>query len=210
MADPSRRWKESAGYRQNSIDTKWSAPCQRTRKEKRFQLACVRCRTVTRSPCAYAVSVRAVEIQNDRLPVPTGVPHVPEDASNSGLWSRISARPGSFETSCERAMNNFVQQGQRESGADFLVPRGRSFITLLEAFRATGGTVPGEIVGRLLEEHQVGKAVSLAKLIYAGQAFGRNCRRCGRGGRWRRGLQDRTHGWMAAARPTCSPRISRL
>lgn len=52
------------------------------------------------------------------------------------------------------------------------VPSGRGFIALLEAFRATGGTAPGEFVGRLLEEHQVGNAVSLTKLISTGQAFG--------------------------------------
>ena len=69
-------------------------------------------------------------------------------------------------------MRNFVEQGQRKSGAEFDVPSGRGFIALLEAFRATGGTAPGEIAGRLLEEHQVGNAVSLAKLIYTGQAFG--------------------------------------
>ena len=69
-------------------------------------------------------------------------------------------------------MRNFVQQGQRNSGADFEVPSSHGFIALLEAFRATGGTAPGAIVGRLLEEHQVGNAVCLAKLIYTGQAFG--------------------------------------
>ena len=72
----------------------------------------------------------------------------------------------------ERGMRNFLQQGQRELGAEFDVPSRHGFIALLEAFRATGGTAPGEIVGRLLEEHQVGTAVSLAKLIYTGQAFG--------------------------------------
>lgn len=69
-------------------------------------------------------------------------------------------------------MKSFVQPAWRAWDADFNVPNGRSFIALLEAFRATGGTAPGEIVGRLLEEHQVGNAVSLAKLIYTGQAFG--------------------------------------
>ena len=49
---------------------------------------------------------------------------------------------------------------------------GRDFIALLEAFRATGGLAPGEIVSRLLEERQAGDAVSLAKLIHAGQALG--------------------------------------
>jgi hypothetical protein len=57
-------------------------------------------------------------------------------------------------------------------GTDFGVHSGRRFIALLEAFRATGGTAPGEIVARLLEEHQVGNVVSLAKLIHMGQAFG--------------------------------------
>jgi hypothetical protein len=52
------------------------------------------------------------------------------------------------------------------------VPGGRSFIALLEAFRATGGTAPGDIVGRLLEEHQAGGLGSLARLIYSGQVFG--------------------------------------
>lgn len=69
-------------------------------------------------------------------------------------------------------MKCFVQPAWRAWDADFSVPNGRGFIALLEAFRATGGTAPGEIVGRLLEEHQVGNAVSLAKLIYTGQAFG--------------------------------------
>ena len=51
------------------------------------------------------------------------------------------------------------------------VPSGRGFIALLEAFRATGGTAPGEILGRLLAEYQFGHTVSLAKLIYSGQVF---------------------------------------
>jgi hypothetical protein len=55
---------------------------------------------------------------------------------------------------------------------DVDVPSAHGFVALLEAFRATGGTAPGDIVGRLLEEHQAGNAVSLAKLIYTGQVFG--------------------------------------
>jgi hypothetical protein len=58
------------------------------------------------------------------------------------------------------------------TNADLETPCGSSFVALLEAFRATGGTAPGDIVGRLLEEHQVGNAVSLATLIYTGQVFG--------------------------------------
>ena len=49
---------------------------------------------------------------------------------------------------------------------------GSGFVTLLEAFRASGGTAPGDIVGRLLEDHQVGGTVSLAKLVHSGQVFG--------------------------------------
>jgi Protein of unknown function (DUF2384) len=67
---------------------------------------------------------------------------------------------------------SFAQAGDRESGADCDVPSGRGFIALLAAFRATGGTAPGQIVGRLLEEHRVGNAVSLARLVCTGQAFG--------------------------------------
>ncbi len=56
--------------------------------------------------------------------------------------------------------------------ADATAPSGRGFIALLEAFRATGGTAPGAIVGRLLEEHQAGTPVSLARRIHSGMAFG--------------------------------------
>lgn len=52
------------------------------------------------------------------------------------------------------------------------VPSGRGFVRLLEAFRATGGTVPSEVVARLLELHQAGHAVSLSQLISTGRAFG--------------------------------------
>jgi hypothetical protein len=47
-------------------------------------------------------------------------------------------------------------------------PSGPGFVTLLEDFRASGGTAPGEIVGRLLADHFVGEAVSLAKLVHSG------------------------------------------
>jgi hypothetical protein len=69
-------------------------------------------------------------------------------------------------------MRYFLQPGRRDWGADFGVPSGRGFIALLEAFRATGGTAPGQIVGRLLEDHQVGQAISMAKLVDTGQACG--------------------------------------
>lgn len=51
----------------------------------------------------------------------------------------------------------------RQFVADCEAPSGRGFIALLEAFRASGGTAPGEIMGRLLEEEHVGHAVSLGK-----------------------------------------------
>jgi hypothetical protein len=71
-----------------------------------------------------------------------------------------------------RGMKNLVPQDHGVLGADVDVPSGRGFVALLESFRATGGTAPGEILARLLEEHQVGSAASLAKLIDTGQAFG--------------------------------------
>ncbi|WP_348009647.1 antitoxin Xre/MbcA/ParS toxin-binding domain-containing protein [Roseateles sp.] len=51
-------------------------------------------------------------------------------------------------------------------------PSGHGFVSLLEAFRDSGGTAPSDIVGRLLLDHQAGAAVSLAKLIHSGQVFG--------------------------------------
>lgn len=51
-------------------------------------------------------------------------------------------------------------------------PSGPGFVTLLEAFRVSGGTAPGNIVGRLLADHHAGEAVSLAKLVHSGQVFG--------------------------------------
>lgn len=51
-------------------------------------------------------------------------------------------------------------------------PSGSSFVALLEAFRPSGGTVPGEILGRLLQEHHPGEDVSLARLVFSGQVFG--------------------------------------
>jgi hypothetical protein len=68
-------------------------------------------------------------------------------------------------------------EAQHHGDGHFLVPTvgdapsGCGFIALLDAFRASGGTVPGEIIGRLLEDHQAGNA-SLAKRLYTGQVFG--------------------------------------
>lgn len=70
------------------------------------------------------------------------------------------------------SVTDFALRSGRCLGSVVNVPCGRGFIALLEAFRGTGGTAPCEIMGRLLEEHQVGNAVSLTKLIYTGQVFG--------------------------------------
>lgn len=59
-----------------------------------------------------------------------------------------------------------------EPAAAFGLPSGRGFVGLLEAFRASGGTAPGEIVDRLLQEHGVGDAAGLTRLIGTRQVFG--------------------------------------
>jgi len=51
-------------------------------------------------------------------------------------------------------------------------PNGRGFVTLLEAFRASGGTATGDVVARLLEDHHAGEAASLATLVHSSQVFG--------------------------------------
>jgi hypothetical protein len=66
----------------------------------------------------------------------------------------------------------WVTEALRAAGGISRQPSGRGFIALLEAFRASGGTAPGEIVGRLLEAHQMGDAVSLARLVRSGEVFG--------------------------------------
>lgn len=59
-----------------------------------------------------------------------------------------------------------------ESTMTNITPSGCGFVDLLEAFRASGGTAPGDIVARLLVEHRAGEAVSLARLVHSGQVFG--------------------------------------
>ncbi len=51
-------------------------------------------------------------------------------------------------------------------------PNGKDFVVLLEAFRATGGTAPGEFLSRLLEELNISNDVSLDNHIQMGNIFG--------------------------------------
>ena len=59
-------------------------------------------------------------------------------------------------------------------------PDRRGFIALLQAFRASGGTAPGDVVSRLLAEQQAARSDSLATLIETSQVFGFEWR----GGLW--------------------------
>ena len=52
------------------------------------------------------------------------------------------------------------------------IPGSRAFAALGEAFRASGGTAPGNNVSWFLNDHQAGLAVSLVKLVHPGQIFG--------------------------------------
>jgi hypothetical protein len=51
-------------------------------------------------------------------------------------------------------------------------PSVRGFVAMLEAFRATGGTAPAEVLCRMLEELHGCSADELAELLRAGQVFG--------------------------------------
>jgi hypothetical protein len=71
-----------------------------------------------------------------------------------------------------RSAEDRTDAGRSDLERSTALPGGRNFIALLQAFRSTGGTAPGEILGPLLEEHRLGEAVSLAKLVFTGQIFG--------------------------------------
>lgn len=50
-------------------------------------------------------------------------------------------------------------------------PESHSFVAMLAAFRATGGTARGEDLARLLAEHHRGDFVSLARCMASGEIF---------------------------------------
>jgi hypothetical protein len=75
-------------------------------------------------------------------------------------------------TMSQSRVSDVALSSNRRWAEDLHAPSGRGFIALLEAFRATGGTVRAEIVGQLLQHHQAGDTVSLAKLINGEQVFG--------------------------------------
>lgn len=50
-------------------------------------------------------------------------------------------------------------------------PTSGGFVRLLDAFRASGGTVPGDVLAGLLQDHHCGDFISLARLIVTGQLF---------------------------------------
>ena len=90
---------------------------------------------------------RSIEL--DRLPFQTGLRHEPKEPT-----------PG-IETgpACVLLPRNHLASGH-PTAANLDVPNGHRFIALLEAVRETGGTAPGETVGRLLDERQSGASVS--------------------------------------------------
>jgi hypothetical protein len=77
-------------------------------------------------------------------------------------------------TSCvtEANVNHLALQSTRWLGTDSDAPCARGFISLLEAFRASGGTAPSGIVSRLLDDHRMAHAKTLAELILSQQVFG--------------------------------------
>ncbi|MFM9925233.1 hypothetical protein VLK31_19740 [Variovorax sp. H27-G14] len=51
-------------------------------------------------------------------------------------------------------------------------PGTRAFLHLLEAFRASGGTAPGDAMSEMMKDHRRGDLVTLARLIVSRQVFG--------------------------------------
>jgi hypothetical protein len=76
-------------------------------------------------------------------------------------------------------------------------PNGRTFIELLTAFRDSGGTAPGEVVGRLLAEYQCAKIESLATLVAQKRVFSFEWRRC----RWFPMFQFELSDWSLKSGP---------
>jgi len=65
-----------------------------------------------------------------------------------------------------------TQEPCRRFGPDWGTTNGRNFIAMLEAYRASGGAVPGTILDQLLREYRVAKPATLAELVDSGQLFG--------------------------------------
>ena len=64
-----------------------------------------------------------------------------------------------------------LNQG-RHVDTELEVPNGRNFISMLEAFRASGGVAPSPILDQLFREYRVAKPVTLAELVATGLLFG--------------------------------------
>ena len=76
-------------------------------------------------------------------------------------------------------------------------PNGRTFIELLTAFRDSGGTAPGEVVGRLLAEYQCSRIVSLATLMEQRRVLSFDWRGC----RWFPMFQFELSDWSLKSGP---------
>jgi hypothetical protein len=76
-------------------------------------------------------------------------------------------------------------------------PNGRTFIRLLTAFRDSGGTAPGDVVGRLLAEYQCSRTVSLSTLIEQHRVFSFEWRGC----RWFPMFQFELSDWSLKSGP---------
>jgi len=88
------------------------------------------------------------------------------------------------------------QRGDQPQGA-ISQPSSRAFIELLTAFRDSGGTAPGEVVGRLLAEYQYSRVVSLATLIEQNRVFSFEWRAC----RWFPMFQFELSDWSLKSGP---------
>jgi hypothetical protein len=67
--------------------------------------------------------------------------------------------------------SSFAKHAGQWAEAHANAPDTGAFIALLQAFRATGGCAPAAMVSSLLEEHQAGVKISLAKQIFTRQLF---------------------------------------
>ncbi len=85
--------------------------------------------------------------------------------------SHLATKPASVDTDFSASLDAPQNRLKSQHDSMGLTPNSRGFAAVLAAYRATGGTVRGDDLGRLMEDHRLGDFLSLARLIASRQVF---------------------------------------